>query len=247
MLIIAIPSLEQNHKNEIVVVFGYFLKLVHPMSEQGVPGILFFSCLVAIWDGISVLPVRYVEFLTALCYSNVSEYLVVMLLGKTIGGYLTFKACNRLIKNKKLEEIILNNGFSLYVSSVSDLVRERPLFFGLLFRMYFPSILSCMALALLPLNQTQFVFIQFLQALLLSCFQASFDYFPYIEKKLRNARGQIYQDGTGEHADIIKRGIDNSRLAPDLFKSWFVLTQIFVLIYLTISVIRRNRKLQLRF
>lgn len=75
-----------------------------------------------------------------------------MLIGKTIGGIITYKVCNAFIKNEELEEIILSNGYSFYVNAISDLVRERPIFYGLLFRMFFPSILNCIALALLPLN-----------------------------------------------------------------------------------------------
>ena len=90
------------------------------------------------------------------------QYVVIMLVGKTIGGFITYKACNLFIKNEDLAEIILSTGFSFYINAISDLVRKRPIFFGLIFRMFFPSILNCIALASLPLNQTQFVFIQFL-------------------------------------------------------------------------------------
>ena len=173
-----------------MAIFGRILEWVHPLGEQGIPGLLLISSIVAVWDGVSLLPVRYVEFLTALCFPSVPEFLLVMLLGKTMGGFLTFKVCNRLIKNQDdLGQVILNNGFSHYVAAVADLVRESPILYGLLFRMFFPSVLSCIALTLLPLNQTQFVFIQFLQALLLSWPQASLDYHPYIEKRMRNARG----------------------------------------------------------
>ena len=82
-----------------------------------------------------------------------------MLIGKTLGGFLTYKCCNALITNDSLEEIILHNGCSFYVAAISDLVRERPIFFGLIFRMFFPSIMNCIALALFPLNESQFVFI----------------------------------------------------------------------------------------
>ena len=80
------------------------------------------------------------------------QYVVIMLVGKTIGGFITYKACNLFIKNEDLAEIILSTGFSFYINAISDLVRKRPIFFGLIFRMFFPSILNCIALASLPLN-----------------------------------------------------------------------------------------------
>jgi len=131
-------------------------------------GIFAFSAIVAVWDGISVLPIRYAEFLTALCFLTVPEYMLIMLIGKSLGGVFTYKICSTFIKNEELEEVILSNGCSFYVNAIGDLVRERPIFYGLIFRMFFPSIINCIALALLPLNQSQFVFIQFLHALILS-------------------------------------------------------------------------------
>ena len=120
---------------------------------------LAFISIVAVWDGLSVVPIRYAEFLTAICFHTVPEYMVIMIIGKTLGGLITYKACNLFIKNDELEQIILSNGCTFYVNAIGDLVRERPLFYGLIFRMFFPSVMSCVALALLPLNQTQFVFI----------------------------------------------------------------------------------------
>ncbi len=188
---LAVPSFESSRKNDIVATFGWFLNQVYPLTSEGLLSILGFSAIVAVWEGISVVPVRYAEFLTALCFHTVPEYMAVMLIGKTIGGYITYKCCNAFIKNEELEEVILNNGFSFYVSAIGDLVRERPIFYGLIFRMFFPSIMSCIALALLPLNETQFVFIQFLHALILSWPQAVFDYFPFIDKRVSTVRGLI--------------------------------------------------------
>jgi len=110
--------------------------------------------------------------------------------------------------------------------------------------MFFPSILNCIALALLPLNQSQFVFIQFLHALILSWPQAVFDYFPYIEKRVNIISSIVQGPDHNEHADIIKRGIDNR---TDLYKLCYVLAQIVALAYLAVCVVRRNRVLQARF
>ena len=125
---------------------------MHPIADTGVPGVLAFSLIVAMWDGISVVPARYAEFMVALCFNTVPEYVVIMLIGKTLGGFLTYKACSGLIKNEDLEDVILSHGCSFYVGAISDLIRHHPIFYGLLFRMFFPSIMNCVALTLLPLN-----------------------------------------------------------------------------------------------
>ena len=94
---IAIPSFEQNRKNDIVNFFGWSLQKVEPWTEEGLPGILFFCGIVAMWDGISVLPVRYIEFMIALCYQTPPEYIAIIVIGKTVGGLLTYKVGQTII------------------------------------------------------------------------------------------------------------------------------------------------------
>ena len=163
-----IPQFESSRRNDIIRFFGVIVQVITPMADQGLIGILFYAALVSVWDGMSVVPVRYVEFLVAITFNTVPEFIVIMLIGKTIGGFLTYRIANSIIKSDDLEEVILSNSCSFYVHAVSDLVRGKPLFYGLIFRMFFPSIMNCIALALLPLNKAQFVFIQFLHALILS-------------------------------------------------------------------------------
>ena len=100
-----------------------------------------------------MLPVRYIEFMVALCVQTTPEYIAIIVIGKTVGGLLTYKACHAMIQCNELEELFLSNGFSLYASAISDLVRERPFLYGLTFRTFFPSVLNCIALAMLPLTQ----------------------------------------------------------------------------------------------
>ena len=82
-----------------------------------------------------------------------------MIIGKTLGGFITYRMSQKLIKNEDVEDIILNHSCSFYVHAVSDLISEMPIFYGLIIRMFFPSVLSSIALALLPLNETQFVLV----------------------------------------------------------------------------------------
>jgi len=124
LFMLAVPSFESSRKSDIVHFFGWILTLVVPLADCGLLGILGFSVIVAIWDGISVLPIRYAEFMTALCFHTVPEYMAVMLLGKTCGGLLTFQLCNTFIVNEGLEEFLFNNGSNFYGSAIGDLVRE---------------------------------------------------------------------------------------------------------------------------
>ena len=168
LFMIAIPSFEQNRKSDIVNFFGQCLQFIEPLSRQGLPGLLYFCGLVAVWDGISVLPVRYIEFMVALCYQTAPEYITIIVIGKTLGGIFTYKACHAFLQCHDLQDLFLSNGLSLYANAISDLVREQPFLYGLTFRTFFPSVLNCIALAMLPLSLSQFVVIQFLHAVILA-------------------------------------------------------------------------------
>ena len=83
-----------------------------------------------------------------------------------------------------------------------------------------------------------------MQAFILSWPQAALDYYPYIDKKVRMGTEVIHSSSGIEHADIIRRGID-SRM--DLYRVGFVMMQIMALLFLFLSVLKRNRQLQARF
>ena len=75
-----------------------------------------------------------------------------MIIGKTLGSIITYKIANTFMKNEEVEAIIHHSNCTFYVVAISDLITESPIFYGLLIRMFFPSMLNCLALALLPLN-----------------------------------------------------------------------------------------------
>ena len=191
-----------------------------------------------------MLPVRYVEFMVALCFQTAPEYIVIIVLGKTLGGVLTYKACHLVLQFNDLQLVFLSNGLSLYVNSISDLVRERPFLYGLTFRTFFPSVLNCVALAMLPLNLSQFVLIQFIHALILAWPQAALDYYPFIDKKTANSRHMRQEYVANEHADIIRRGLETRM---DVYKLGFVVVQIATLAWLMWKVQNRYRQLTQRF
>ena len=59
--------------------------------------------IVALWDGISIFPVRYIEFLVALNCQNFQDFIVVITIGKTLGAFITNKiAVNVLQKDEAI-------------------------------------------------------------------------------------------------------------------------------------------------
>ena len=74
--------------------------------------------------------------------------------------------------------------------------------------------------------------------------QAALDYYPYIDKRYKSARGIIPSHAGPEHLDILRRGIDTRM---DVYKLSFVIAQGVALVFLTFCVLRRYRKLQLRY
>ena len=52
------------------------------------------------WDGLTILPAKYVEYMTALSFHTIPEFMAVMVIGKTIGGFITYKGCNYLFANE---------------------------------------------------------------------------------------------------------------------------------------------------
>ena len=242
LVMIAIPQIESSRKSEIANIFGSLLTILTPLTDCGILGILLYSCIVSLWDGISILPVRYVEFFVAISFNTVHEYVLVMIIGKTLGGIVTYKMANTFMKNEEVEAIIHHSTFC--VAAVSDLIIELPILYGLIIRMFFPSMLNCLALALLPLNQAQFVFIQFLHSLILAWPQAVFDYHPYIARKFNFDRHGKVHAITEDHEMIILGGIE-SRM--DIYRLGYHIAQVIALLFLAIKVYGRNKLLQVKF
>lgn len=71
LLMIAVPSFEQNRKSEIHAVFGTIANTMMPATEFGVLSILLYAAIVAVWDGLSVLPARYIELFVAMSFTSV--------------------------------------------------------------------------------------------------------------------------------------------------------------------------------
>lgn len=131
-----------------------------------------------------------------------------MILGKTLGGYLTHKLANSILRKDKLTVLLFTNSSSFVYESMQQLICKRPFIYGLLIRMFFPSILINYYLALTPITKTKFIFIQFIYAFIISYPQALFDYYGFLDKKFKMVDGQvkcIYSN----HADLIMKGLEN--------------------------------------
>jgi hypothetical protein len=168
VLMIAVPSFEQNRKTEIHAIFGTIANSMMPATEFGVLSILLYAAIVAVWDGLSVLPARYIELFVAMSFTSVQQFVLIMILGKTMGGYITHKFANSLLKKERLVLIMFTNSSSFIFQSMQQMICKRPYFYGLLIRMFFPSVLINFYLALTPISKQKFVFIQFLYAAIVS-------------------------------------------------------------------------------
>ena len=155
----AIPSYEVSKKDEIIDVFAIAYNYLAPLADTGALGILIFSGIVALWDGVQILPIRYIELLVALCFDSLPHYLLVITLGKAIGSVITYKLVNMIMRKEDLAELMLSNLNSFYFMGLKSRVRRRPFWYGITIRMFFPSMLNCFCLALLPINLQQFVVI----------------------------------------------------------------------------------------
>jgi len=78
-----------------------------PLADTGLPGMLVFACMVAFCEGVSVLPMKYIEFLVGLCY-NLKEYVFVVVIGKTMGALFTYKCANFFMDRTELEEMVFS-------------------------------------------------------------------------------------------------------------------------------------------
>ncbi len=99
---IAVPSFEQNRKHEIHSIFAMIVNTMMPATELGILSILLYASIVAVWEGFSVLPARYVELFVAMSFTSVQQFVLIMILGKTLGGYITHKFANSLLKKERL-------------------------------------------------------------------------------------------------------------------------------------------------
>jgi len=73
-------------------------------------------------------------------------------MGKAIGSIFTYKMVNAILRKEDLAELMLSNANSCYFLAVKKKVTKRPFIYGLIIRMFFPSMLNCFCLALLPIN-----------------------------------------------------------------------------------------------
>lgn len=97
LVMIAIPSFEQNRKNEIQSLFINVVNYMLPATEFGIFSIFFYAAIVAVWDGFSLLPARYIELFVAMSFTSVQQFILIMILGKTLGGYITHGVANSLL------------------------------------------------------------------------------------------------------------------------------------------------------
>jgi hypothetical protein len=211
-----------------------------PATEFGLYSILLYSAIVAVWDGLCVLPVRYIELFVAMSFTSVQQFVLIMLIGKTLGGYVTHMIANSFLRRDRVLMIMFTNSSNFALEAMQKLICGNPYFYGLMIRMYFPSVLINYYLALLPLSRTQFVMIQFFYALGISYPQALFDYYGFLDKKFKLINGQmriIFLD----HGDLLKQAFEHKM---DMFRIVFMIMQVLGSLILVTRILMYNRKLK---
>jgi hypothetical protein len=70
---------------------------MQPTTDLGLCSIFLYAGIVAVWDGLGLLPVRYIELFVAMSFTSVQQFILIMILGKTLGGYITHNIANSLL------------------------------------------------------------------------------------------------------------------------------------------------------
>jgi hypothetical protein len=239
IVMIAVPSLESRHKSDILNSFGTIVNEMIPATELGLYSIILYATIVAVWDGVCVLPARYIELFVAMSFTSVQQFVLIMILGKTLGGFVTHKIANSFLRKDRVLMIMFTNSSSFVFEAIQKLICSNPYIYGLMIRMFFPSVLINFYLALTPLPRTKFVFIQFLYAVIISYPQALFDYYGFLDKKFKLIDGKvriIYQN----HADLINYALDHKM---DIFRLTFMVCQFLGMVFLAIRILMYNRKI----
>lgn len=244
LFMIAVPSIEQNNKTDLHYILGKAINCMMPLTEYGLWSILLYAGIVALWDGFSLLPVRYIELFVAMSFSQVQAFVIIMVIGKSLGGYVTHTLANSILFNKKsFSEVLGTNSQSFVFKSITQLVCRRPYIYGLLIRMFFPSILINYYLALSPLPRQQFIFIQFLFATIISYPQALFDYYGFLDKKFKLINGQM-KIVFASNLDIITKCLDHR---VDIYRFVFLVCQLLCLLLLAVRILIESKRKQDQF
>jgi len=149
LVLFAVPSVETTRKPEIIELFAIFAQYTGPISQQGLSGYLFYGVLVALWEGFSVLPIRYVEFLVALNYTSYFDFILIIVLGKTCGSILTYRLANYILSKEEMKQVFIATTNTFYFRALESLMADHPYLMSITIKIFFPSILASIGLALL--------------------------------------------------------------------------------------------------
>lgn len=106
---------------------------------MGTQGVIYFIAIVAVWDGLGIIPCRYSELLVAINYSKTKDYMLIMSLGRAFSGIFTYKIANSVLRKGELEEIYFTHSSSYCMHRIKKYMKRHPLIMGIGFRLFFPS------------------------------------------------------------------------------------------------------------
>ena len=109
-ILFIIPSLESTRRTEIYDALGWIhANILGHVSKLGPFGMACFIIMVAIWDGLGVLTIRYAELMVALNYDFITEYTFIIICGKTLGAFLTYKISMLTLHEEAVSHVLFAN------------------------------------------------------------------------------------------------------------------------------------------
>ena len=191
LILFAVPSLENARKTEIIHILAAFDQISGPLSNQGVFGMAYYSCLIAVWDGFQILPIRYVEFFVALNYPSYFDFILIIVLGKTLGSLISYRLANYILSKEEMRQVMINTTSTFYFRAVEMHIRNNPFPLCLVLKIFFPSIIASIGISLLLPSrngQQQYAFISMVAAILGAVLSAIHDLYPFLATKIFSKR-----------------------------------------------------------
>jgi len=110
---------------------------------------LLYSGVIAVWDGLQILPIRYVEFFVALNYPSYFDFILIVVIGKTMGSLISYRLANYILSKEEMRQVMVNTTSTFYFRAVEMYIRDNPFLICTALKIFFPSILASIGISLL--------------------------------------------------------------------------------------------------
>jgi len=158
-----------------------------PLSNRGIFGMICYSSLIAVWDGFQILPIRYVEFFVALNYPSYFDFIVIVVIGKTVGSFISYRLANYILSKEEMRQVMINTTSAFYFRAMEMQIRDHPFILCVAIKFFFPSIIASIAISLLLPSRNgrqRYTFITMIAAILGAVPCAIHDVYPFLANKI---------------------------------------------------------------